>query len=69
MIKPESVPEFEEAWQTMLQENVRIVDLPELTPEQIGQLIVASASRYRSSGMAEIHDMTKIIDPATTIKD
>ena len=53
----------------MLQENLRIVDLPELTPGQIGELIVSSASKYKSSFMAEVQDMTKIIDPTNTIKD
>ena len=43
--------------------------MPILKPEQIGQLIVASAEQYKETYMAEVQDQAKIIDELNTIKD
>ena len=71
MITPESVPAFESVWQSMTSTkdfNVRVIDLPMLSPEQIGELIISNAKEYRDSYTMEVDAMTKIIDPERTIK-
>ena len=71
MIQPESVSKFEDAWQYITRElpDLRIIDLPQLTPEQFGQVIVSNAAVYKASYIAEVQEMTRIVDPITTIKD
>ena len=44
LIKVNSASDFEIAWHSISEDiNVRIVDLPTLTVDQIGQIFVASA--------------------------
>ena len=71
MIQPESIAKFEDAWQYVTQElpDLRIIDIPQLTPEQIGQVIVSNAAVYKASHVAEVQEMTRIDDPISTIKD
>ena len=66
MIEPQSVAAFEQIWASDL--DIRIVDLPILSPEQLGQLIVANAQSYKSTYSTEVQDMTRIVDPGDTIK-
>ena len=42
---------------------MRIIDLPILNQDSIGELILASAQNYKTTYSAEIVDMTKIVDP------
>ena len=69
IITPNSVESFEEFWFEAMEEvKVKVFDLPILKPEQIGEIILDSASKYRQTYIEEVEDMCKIVDPNNTIK-
>lgn len=67
-IHPEAQQYFTESFQSSL-ESIRVIDLPPLKIEEINHLIEELAPKYQSMMTEEIHLMTKIDDPAHSIKN